>query len=237
MEKAIDFVLRVIEKNVSPVAVLITALFAAGIYIWYQYLQSKLDADKRDLKFKELEFKVEKTQAAASKRFEEELQRATALQSGTVVRKSQRRKVLVVDDERVIADTLAILLNQNGYEATAAYSGSSLVERAREESPWLIFSDVIMADMNGIEAAIKAREFLPDNHHILLFSGQRATADLLEDAKRRGYDFTVFAKPAHPADLLAAFADLADGKLGLATGRRTESSGTTPNRAANAANP
>jgi CheY-like chemotaxis protein len=113
-----------------------------------------------------------------------------------------RRKVLVVDDEKVIADTLAIILNQNGYDASAVYSGKSAVERAREVVPDLVISDVIMQDMNGIEAAINIRSFLPDTK-ILLFSGQAATADLLESARAQGHEFEILAKPVHPQDLLA----------------------------------
>jgi CheY-like chemotaxis protein len=109
---------------------------------------------------------------------------------------------LVVDDERVIADTLAIILNQNGFDASAVYTGTAAVERARETRPDLIISDVIMPDMNGIEAAIRIRRVLPDCK-ILLFSGQAATADLLEKARAQGHEFEILAKPVHPQDLLA----------------------------------
>ncbi len=111
-------------------------------------------------------------------------------------------RVLVVDDERVIADTLSIILNQNGFDASAVYSGTSAVDRAREIKPELVISDVIMQDMNGIEAAIKIRELLP-SCKILLFSGQAATADLLEKARAQGHEFEILAKPVHPQDLLA----------------------------------
>ena len=111
-------------------------------------------------------------------------------------------KVLVVDDERVIADTLAIILNQHGFDASAVYTGNGAVEQARALRPDLIISDVIMPDMNGIEAAIHIRNFLP-NCKILLFSGQAATADLLESARAKGHEFEILAKPVHPQDLLA----------------------------------
>src|SRR5438067_4131829 len=109
---------------------------------------------------------------------------------------------LVVDDERVIADTLAIILNQHGYDASAVYTGNGAVERARHDRPDLIISDVIMPDMNGIEAAINIRRFLPQCK-ILLFSGQAATANLLESARSQGHEFEILAKPVHPQDLLA----------------------------------
>ena len=111
-------------------------------------------------------------------------------------------RVLVVDDERVIADTLAIILGQNGYETTVAYTGKEAVEKVRTVQPNLIISDVIMPDMNGIDAAIQIRKMLPQCK-ILLFSGQAATADLLENARQQGHEFEILAKPVHPADLLA----------------------------------
>jgi len=115
---------------------------------------------------------------------------------------STKPKVLVVDDERVIADTLAIILNQSGFDASAVYTGTDAVETARSAEPDLIISDVIMPDMNGIEAAIRIRQILPDCK-ILLFSGQAATADLLEKARLEGHEFEILAKPVHPQDLLA----------------------------------
>jgi CheY-like chemotaxis protein len=111
-------------------------------------------------------------------------------------------RVLVADDERVIADTLAIILNQAGYEASAVYSGTGAVEKAKAMRPDLLISDVIMPDMNGIDAAIKIRAALP-TCKILLFSGQAATADLLETARQQGHEFEILAKPVHPQDLLA----------------------------------
>jgi DNA-binding response OmpR family regulator len=111
-------------------------------------------------------------------------------------------KVLVADDERVIADTLAIILNQSGFEATAVYTGEKAVEIAKTLRPDMLISDVIMTDLNGIDAAIRIREILPACK-ILLFSGQAATADLLDRARGQGHEFEILAKPVHPQDLLA----------------------------------
>jgi CheY-like chemotaxis protein len=111
-------------------------------------------------------------------------------------------KVLVADDERVIADTLAMILNQSGFEARAVYSGERALEEAPVFQPNMLISDVIMADLNGIDAAIRIREILPAIK-ILLFSGQAATADLLEKARAEGYEFEILAKPVHPQDLLS----------------------------------
>lgn len=115
---------------------------------------------------------------------------------------TSKPKVLVADDERVIADTLTIILTQNGFEAQAVYSGEKAVEVARTLQPDMLICDVIMQDMNGIDAAILIREMLP-SCKILLFSGQAATADLLERARTQGHNFEILAKPVHPQDLLA----------------------------------
>jgi CheY-like chemotaxis protein len=66
----------------------------------------------------------------------------------------------------------------------------------------MMICDVIMADLNGIDTAIRIREMLPRTK-ILLFSGQAATADLLEKARAQGYEFEILAKPVHPQDLLS----------------------------------
>ncbi|MGB7547075.1 MAG: response regulator [Terracidiphilus sp.] len=111
-------------------------------------------------------------------------------------------KVLVVDDEQVIADTLAMILNQSGFQARAVYSGEKALESAATFAPDMLITDVIMADLNGIDAAIQIRALLP-HIKILLFSGQAATADLLENARSQGYEFEILAKPVHPQDLLS----------------------------------
>ena len=112
-----------------------------------------------------------------------------------------KRKVLVADDEQVIANTLAIILNQAGFEARAVYSGEKAIEALDGFQPDMLITDVIMTGMTGIEAAIATKQKMP-NCKILLFSGQAATADLLEKGRLDGYEFEILAKPVHPTDLL-----------------------------------
>jgi len=113
-----------------------------------------------------------------------------------------KRRVLVLDDETIIADTLAAILSLHGYESAAVYRGEDAVERSRSFRPELVIADVVMPGMNGIEAAIAIRKMLP-GCKILLFSGQAATADLLQEARRSGHDFDILSKPVHPDELLA----------------------------------
>ena len=119
------------------------------------------------------------------------------------------KRVLVVDDERVIADTLVAILRAAGYEATAAYDGDGGLSECKSCVPDLVITDVIMPGMSGIEMAIQVRLSYPECK-VLLFSGQAGTADLLEKARRSGHDFELLAKPVHPADLLRKLTEQAE---------------------------
>lgn len=110
--------------------------------------------------------------------------------------------ILVVDDERVIADTLAAILQYQGFAARAAYNGESALDLARENPPALLITDVVMPGMTGVELAIALKRAAP-RCAILLFSGQAATADLLAEARDAGHHFTVLSKPVHPTELIA----------------------------------
>lgn len=112
-----------------------------------------------------------------------------------------RPRVFVVDDETVIANTLGVILRQQGFEAHSFNLPLEALSAAREMAPDLLISDVVMPLLSGIELAIQLREICP-NCKVLLFSGQAATASMLEKARASGNDFEVLAKPVHPADLL-----------------------------------
>ena len=110
-------------------------------------------------------------------------------------------RILVVDDEALIADTIVLILNRNGFRAEAVYNGREAIEAARRINPELILSDVLMPNINGVETAIAIREFCP-NTRIVLFSGQSATIEILAGARSRGHDFELLPKPIHPTQLL-----------------------------------
>jgi DNA-binding NtrC family response regulator len=110
-------------------------------------------------------------------------------------------RVLVVDDERTIADTLAVIFSQSGYAARAVYSAEQALDIVAQWSPDFAILDVILPQMHGIDLAVLLTERLP-KCQILLFSGQALTADLLAEAEKKGYTFTILAKPVHPSLLL-----------------------------------
>ena len=110
-------------------------------------------------------------------------------------------RVFVVDDEDVIATTLGMILRQHGFEAHSFNLPLEALRAAREKAPDLLISDVVMPLLSGIELAIQMREHCP-NCKVLLFFGQAATANLLQDARASGHGLEVLSKPVHPARLL-----------------------------------
>jgi DNA-binding response OmpR family regulator len=120
-----------------------------------------------------------------------------------------RPVILVVDDEAVIADTLAAILSHQGFTALVAYDGRRALEIARAISPNLLLTDVVMPGMNGVDLAFAIRQSAP-RCQILLFSGQAATVDLLAEAGEAGRDFIILSKPLHPTELLARISQSLD---------------------------
>ena len=116
-------------------------------------------------------------------------------------------RILVVDDEKPLAETLATILRMNNYEVQVAHDGVQGYSAATSFAPDLIISDVAMPNRNGVEMAIDIRRDLPCVQ-ILLISGQAATVGVLEAARHRGYEFECLAKPIHPLDLLNKIATL-----------------------------
>jgi CheY-like chemotaxis protein len=115
---------------------------------------------------------------------------------------SEQKRVLIVDDERLVADTLATIFSNKGYAARAVYSAEQALELISDWLPDLAIIDLQLPSMNGVDLAVRLRIEYPDCK-LSLFSGQASTSDLLELAHQEGHPFEVIAKPVPPHDLLA----------------------------------
>ena len=120
---------------------------------------------------------------------------------GATSGESRKLNILVVDDERLVADSLVEILTMFGFDASCRYSGSQAIDRANTVAFDVLITDVVMNEMTGIEAAIEICKVLP-NCKVLLMSGNNRTAEMLKDAHEQGHDFDILAKPVHPSVII-----------------------------------
>lgn len=124
----------------------------------------------------------------------------------------RKSKVIIVDDEKNVSESLAAIFTMRGYETKTALSAEQAIEIVAEWEPDLAILDVGLPKMNGIDLAVVFKTTHPACH-VLLFSGQPNTSDLLADAAAKGHPFEVIAKPVSPAVLLGKAADLFSANL------------------------
>ena len=68
-----------------------------------------------------------------------------------------KKKILVVEDEKAISDILVFNLQREGYDTLAAYDGAEGLRCALEEAPDLILLDVMLPEMDGFEVCRRVR--------------------------------------------------------------------------------
>ena len=110
-------------------------------------------------------------------------------------------RIVVVDDERSIADTLTAILNLKSYEAFAAYSADEGVLWCLEKQPVAVISDVDLGPMNGLKLAAHLAVHQPDCR-VILVSGHGLTSALIEASDVDCRSVRVLAKPVHPREIL-----------------------------------
>jgi CheY-like chemotaxis protein len=117
--------------------------------------------------------------------------------------------VLVVDDERLLADTTAAVLRRAGFDTRTVYDGFSALEMIPSFHPDYLLTDIMMPGMNGVQLAIAIARMHPLTK-IMLFSGQAGITDILEESQAKGYEFPLLAKPVHPVKLVEGLKSLGD---------------------------
>jgi CheY-like chemotaxis protein len=113
----------------------------------------------------------------------------------------QSPRVLVVDDERLLANTTAAILRGAGFTTRTAYDGWEALDAIQSFQPQYILTDVVMPRMNGVQLAITVSKMFP-TIKVLLFSGQVGISEILEESHQSGYEFPLLAKPVHPLKLI-----------------------------------
>src|SRR6185437_6241902 len=107
---------------------------------------------------------------------------------------SKRLRILIVDDDQLLAETLAALLRLQAFEIRTAFSGESAIKISSEFRPDTLIIDVMMPGMNGLEAASHIRTLLPVCR-VFLITGRSVSADLVLKAHVLNDGFELLSKP------------------------------------------
>ncbi len=118
---------------------------------------------------------------------------------------SRKVKVLVVDDDLGMCETLSDILEDKGYDVVAAHDGQEAVQRAKEDLFDLVLMDIKMPKMNGVEACKIMRDQNPNLRVVLMTA--YAVEDLVKEAlKDDAVD--LFFKPLDIEKVMRILGDL-----------------------------
>lgn len=111
-------------------------------------------------------------------------------------------RILVVDDERLVADTLGLIFRKHGFEAKVAYSANSALRCARTFTPDLLLCDITMPDRSGLELMSDFQREFP-NCRVLVLTGYYSNlVRVREQSTTLRRPTRVLTKPCNPTDLL-----------------------------------
>ena len=126
---------------------------------------------------------------------------------------THRFRIFVLDDQPLIADTIAKVLESRGYEAHARYTSADVLELATEIPPDLLIADVSLGpnQITGIDVAVYFQRFHPGCQAILI-SGNPASGELHQLARDKGHDFELLSKPINPEYMLEVVGSMLERK-------------------------
>ena len=117
------------------------------------------------------------------------------------------KKILLVDDSNTVLLMERMILSRGPYELCTARDGREAVERAREEHPDLILLDVIMPELNGLDALAEIRKDWRTRDIPVIMVTTRSEASSMETGYARGCNDYV-TKPVHRSELLTKVRNL-----------------------------
>jgi CheY-like chemotaxis protein len=126
----------------------------------------------------------------------------------TTLKETTMQRVLVVDDDRLVADTLALVFGKSGFDARVAYSADQALLFAREFKPHLLLCDVTMPGRDGLTLLSDISKEQPACRVIMLTGFYSNLKDVRDHAIKLARPVGILTKPCQPAELLREAAAL-----------------------------
>ena len=118
------------------------------------------------------------------------------------------RKILVVDDDSAVAESVGEILRADGGVVTLVGNGREAIERMRRERFDVVLSDVVMPEMDGYELFQAARREAPDTPVVLMTAFYYDQDHVIKRSRMEGLDGVLFKKPVNPERLVKTLAEL-----------------------------
>jgi DNA-binding response OmpR family regulator len=112
------------------------------------------------------------------------------------------QRVLIVDDEILVADTLTLVFEKSGFSARAAYSADEAMASARTFQPNLLLCDITMPGKDGLALVHEMTRELPNCRILVLTGFYSNLKSVRETATSLNLPMSIFTKPCQPDDLL-----------------------------------
>lgn len=113
-----------------------------------------------------------------------------------------KQRILIVDDDRLVADTLSLVFRINGFESEARYSAAEGLDLARSFSPALLLTDVTMPGESGLDLADAMQREVPGCKLLMLTAYESNTHDVERHGARTRRKIRMLYKPVHPDILM-----------------------------------
>lgn len=112
------------------------------------------------------------------------------------------QRVLIVDDDRLVADTLALIFAKSGFDSRTSYSADDALICAREFSPHLLLCDVTMPGRDGLSLVYDVTKELPSCRIIVLTAFYSNLKNVREQSSKLPRPVGILTKPCQPSELL-----------------------------------
>lgn len=119
--------------------------------------------------------------------------------------------IMVVDDDQSTCTTLLNILTQKGYQVGIAHTGEDAIAQARDTTHGIIFIDMKLPTINGLETYLAIREINPQVVAIMITGYRQEMADLVEDALRN-QAYTCLYKPIEIDEMLQIIEGICERK-------------------------
>jgi CheY-like chemotaxis protein len=111
-------------------------------------------------------------------------------------------QVLIVDDERLVADTLGMIFRRNGFKTRVTYTADEALASARLTSPDLLLCDISMPGRTGLDLMADIGREMPDCRVLVLTGHYSHLLPAQEQSRKMPRASRVLTKPCHPDELL-----------------------------------